>query len=175
MKKYPIYKFNAKWSQDGKQDPNYPNLHLGLKEGRIWNYTGFSKMFREEQTQEQLDLFINEWWSKFLETKDNIFNIEDLNLETKYVEHETFVGTWFAHQTFDDGQTDEEFLYEFEQFVNRYEYQQDRYEPGNHPENYHCLMGGYERFRWYSGSDEYNDVPCRCKYCKEAGMLRIAH
>lgn len=174
MKKYPIYSFSAKWSQDGKQDPEYPNQWKDLREGRIWNSTGFTKMFREEQTQEQIDSFINKWWSRYLSNKDNIFNVEDLKLTAKYKEHESFVCTWFTHETFDDGQTDEEFLDEFEQFVRRYEYQQDS-EPGNYPENYHCLMGAEERFRWRSGSDEYDGIPCRCKHCKSQGMLRIAH
>lgn len=175
MKNYPIYNFNAKWSQSGKQDPKYPNQYKDLKEGRIWNSTGFSKMFREEQTQEQLDIFINEWWSKYLKVKDNIFDIEDLKLEAKYKEHETFVCTWFAHETFDDGQTDEEFLEEFEKFVRRYEYQQDDFESHINDKNYHCLMGAEDRWRWTSGNDDYKGIPCRCNHCKEAGMLRISH
>lgn len=171
MKKYPIYSFSAKWSQDGEQDPN---RYEGLREGRIWNSTGFTKMFREEQTQEQIDTFVNEWWTKYLESKNNISNVENLKLEAKYKEHESFVYVWFSHETFDDGQTDEEFLKEFGEFVRRYEHQQDC-EPGNYPENYHCLMGAEDRWRWHSGSKEYTSIPCRCNHCKEAGMLRIAH
>jgi hypothetical protein len=48
---YPIYKIECKWIEDGIQDPKYPDWNVGLPEGRINNSTGFSKMFKEEQTQ----------------------------------------------------------------------------------------------------------------------------
>ena len=68
--KFPIYFFGARWSEDGVQDPKYPKWYEGLPEGRVWNSTGFHKMFREEQTQEQLDAFVQDWWKRFLVSKN---------------------------------------------------------------------------------------------------------
>lgn len=176
---YPIYSFNARWSQIGVQDPKYPVWYEGLPEGRIWNGTGFTKMYKEELTQEQLDVTIKEWWEKYLtiqtdfagreKTSLSELDVQDLTLEAKYKEHNSFVCTWFGHETFDIGQTDEEFLKAFEEFVQKYEHQ-DRKDP-----DYHCLMGAEDRWRWRSGDDKYESIPCRCESCKSAGMLRIAH
>lgn len=173
MKKYPIYTFNAKWSQIGKQDPDYPNSYKDLPEGYIWNATGFHRMFKEEQTEEQLEKFINEWWNKYKESdKFKESNINNVELNYKFKFNETFVCTWFGHECYDDGQTDEEFLNEFEQYVSRHENYQDI---NNMREPYICLMGAEDRWRWNSGNKEYTGIPCRCKYCKEQGVLRIAH
>lgn len=133
-------------------------------------------MFKEEQTQEQIDLLINEWWSKYILNKDSINNVEDLKLVAKYKKHDSFVCVWFSHETFDNGQTDEEFIDEFREYVSRYEHKQDYGvdEIQNDPD-YECLMGAEDTWRWNSGSKEYEGIPCRCKHCKEQGMLRIAH
>ena len=87
--KFPIYFFSARWSEDGVQDPKYPKWYEGLPEGRVWNSTGFHKMFREEQTQEQLDAFVQDWWKRFLVSK----NEEDsrskiINPELQYLKAE---------------------------------------------------------------------------------------
>ena len=41
-------------------------------------------------------------------------------------------------------------------------------------------MGAEDRWRWHgaepSGSNEdHSPAPCRCKFCKEQGVIRIAH
>lgn len=183
-KTYPIYSFNARWSQVGVQDPNFPNSYKGLPEGRIWNATGFKKMFRTEQTQDELDKIVREWWENYVQSELDYanrkkeplvnFDIQDLVLEAKFKEHNTFICTWFGHETFDDGQSDEEFLQSFEEFVRKYEHQQEiRYDTSD--PDYHCLMGAEDRWRWRSGNEEYEGIPCRCEGCKKAGMLRIAH
>jgi len=182
--KYPIYSFSARWSQDGVWDENYPNWHEGLPEGRVWNSTSFRKMFKEEQTQEQLDAFAKEWWEGYLkaEHRTPMINIEMDFLKAEYKEHETWVLTWFQHETFDVGQSDLEALDSFEQFVRRYERMQgqDIFYQKNYPEKYHCLMGAEDRYRWHGAEpdgkpDDHSPAPCRCKFCKEQGVIRIAH
>jgi|GEM_PF-2101125 hypothetical protein len=180
--KFPIYFFSARWSEDGVQDPKYPKWYEGLPEGRVWNSTGFHKMFREEQTQEQLDAFVQDWWKRFLVSKNEedsrfkIINPELQYLKAEYKKHDTWVLTWFQHETFDIGQTDEEALQSFEDYVSRIE-DENRGKPEMEGIP---LMGAEDRWRW-RGADEngnYSEdapAPCRCKYCKEQGVLRIAH
>jgi len=176
---YPIYSFIARWSQDGIQNPENPKGYEGLPEGRIWNSTSFSKMYKEEQSQEVLNQFVSEWWEKYSKKPNYpIVNPSDVILTAEYKEHESWVITWFQHETFDVGQSDEEALDSFEQFVRRYENMQslsyDMY-----PENYHSLMGAEDRWRWYGTIDGTPDsespAPCRCKFCKEAGLIKIGH
>lgn len=190
-KKYPIYSISAKWSQDGKWDDNYPKWHENLPEGRMWNSTSFSKMFKEEQTQEQLDAYAKDWWEKMLiekntEGKFPIINPELLYLKAELKEHESWVLTWFCHETFDAGQTDKEAIKSFEDYVQRiqmhnqeieWQYPEDEWYKNGHT----CLMGAEDRWRWKGAYEngEYGDeqapYPCRCKFCKEQGVLRIAH
>lgn len=176
--KFPIYFFSARWSEDGTWDPEYPKWHEGLPEGRVWNGTGFHKMFREEQTQEQLDLYVKDWWEKYLklEHRTPIINPELVSLKAEYAEHETWCLTWFQHETFDIGQTDEEALQSFEEYIRRIE------EKNATKDEMHKipLMGAEDKWRWHGAnsegeSDEDSPAPCRCKYCKEQGVIRIAH
>ena len=179
--KFPIYKFSARWSEDGIQDPQYPHWHKELPEGRIWNSTAFSKMFKEEKTQAWLDDYIREWWRGYLQSKEGLLGKNPTLdvLKAEYWEHETWVCTWFQHETFDIGQTDDEVLDSFERFVRRYENMQDR-TFDTYPPNYHCLMGAEDRWRWHGAEpngnpSDHSPAPCRCKYCKEQGLIRIAH
>jgi hypothetical protein len=199
-KKYPIYRFSARWSQDGAQDPSYPAWYEGLPEGRIWNSTSWSEMYKEEKTQEELDQLIKEWWEKYQNSpgwRDSSPLSEkhpELQfLKVEYKEHESWVLDWFQHHTFDVGQTDEEALQSFANYVDRVQKmnqeldrkfgENDMIEKYKH--GYKTLMGAEDRWRWH-GADENgnpnNDQgkedsppPCRCKYCKELGLLRIGH
>jgi hypothetical protein len=176
--KFPIYSFSARWSQDGEHDKKYPNSYEGLPEGRVWNSTGFYKMFKEEQTQEELDKFVKDWWDKYVvnrpKDRQPIVNPELLELKAVYKKHDSWVITWFEHQTFDIGQTDEEALQSFEDYVSRIE--QENYDKDLTEQE--CLMGAEDRWRWHGVADDGKTVtpaPCRCKYCKEQGYVRIAH
>jgi len=188
-KKYPIYFFSAKWSQDGEQDPKYPNRYKDLPEGRIWNSTGFSRMYKEEKPQEELDKIVKEWWDKYLKSKnkdeEKITNPELLYLKVELRHHETWNLTWFQHETFDEGQTNEEALLSFEKFVRRIEDKNQEIE-WHYPEKdwyehgHQCLMGAEDRWRWHGAepngdSSDNSPAPCRCKFCKEQGVIRIAH
>lgn len=179
---YPIYDFSFKWVQDGEQDPKYPRWYEGLPEGRIWNGSGFSKMYKEEQSQQELLKYALEWWEKMKISKQNEkYPIIDPILTSVYVtlkEYETWVLTWFQHETFDVGQTDIEALKSFEQFVTRKEILNEERE--RRGENTHALMGAEDRWRWHGSepngdSSDHSPAPCRCKYCKEQGVIRIVH
>jgi hypothetical protein len=83
--------------------------------------------------------------------------------------------TWFSHYTFDTGQTDEEVLESFRNFVYRYE--------NNIKRTQSSLMGAEDRWRWkglhYPDGENAaaieTDPPCRCEFCKRDGIIRIGH
>ena len=56
----------------------------------------------------------------------------------------------------------------------------DRWETGEDRDLY-CLMGAEDNWRWRAAGPDGNEsedqipAPCRCKFCKEQGLLRIAH
>ncbi len=192
-KAYPIYKLTAKWEQDGEHDPEYPIFHKGLKEGRVHNSTGFSYMFKVEQTDAELTIFSSNWWTNHYNKIDKYDkvplsekHVDNLVIEFKLIEYETWYLTWFQHQTFDNGQTNEEVLRSFEKFVRRKEdlnhknshWGGDRNFDNDKP--FYTLMGAEDRWRWHGSGkngkpDEHSPAPCRCKYCKEQGVIRIAH
>lgn len=188
-KEFPIYSFSARWSQDGKQDPEYPKWYEGLPEGRIWNSTSFSKMFKEEQTQEFLDNYIKEWWDKYVKNKNEgkfpIINPELQYLKAEFKEWEVWVLTWFQHETFDIGQTNEEVLKSFSNYVYRVKSKNEKIER-NFPESewyqngYKTLMGAEDHWRWHGSEpdgkpNDHSPAPCRCRFCKEQGIIRIGH
>ena len=166
---YPIYKFNAVWVQDcdpKKYEELPENWKIDLPINRFRNSTSGSKMFKEEPSQEELDKFIKDWWDKYSKSdklKDLNVELETLNIE--YKEHESWIIEWFGHKTFDVGLTDDEVLSSFERFVRRKE------ELG---EDKYCLMGANDRWRW-KGETEEHSPPCRCKHCKDQGVVRISH
>ena len=166
-KTYPIYSFSAKWSEKGDTEKykDYPNWTVGLPEGRIWNSSDFTKMFKEDQSQESLDAYLKDWWDKYIlldKNKDN--ELELLYLKVEFKERESWNLTWFSHETFDIGQTDEEVLDSFEQFVSR--------------RNSDQLMGAEDRWLWSGAPDKDGNAtpaPCRCEHCKAQGLIRINH
>ena len=189
LPKYPIYSFSFRWSQDGIQNPEYPKWYEGLPENRTWNGTGFSKMYKEEKSDEELELIAQEWWTNYLEydskEKKSILNPGDLTKTITRKPDNTWNGTWFSHETFIiDGVTDEEYIKSFTDFVNKYEWMQNKDidDLRKHDPNidYHCLMGAENRWRWSSGGKnedgtEYEKLPCRCTGCTKEGVVRIAH
>ena len=77
-------------------------------------------------------------------------------------------------ETFDVGLNDADVLASFERHCDR-EIQNAR-EEGREP----CLMGAEDRWRWTGsepsgGPGDRSNPPCRCKFCKDAGLIRIGH
>ena len=155
---YPIYKFSFSWTQDSVPEDG-PKVIIS-------NGTGFSKMFKEEKTQSELDAIAKEWWDQYLSKNEEI-NPVLKNSKAYFFEFETWHLTWFQHETFDAGQTDEQALDNFEKFVRRKEPMLEKF----------TLMGAEDRWRWHGTDGESGDMPapCRCKHCKEQGLIRIAH
>jgi len=181
-KTYPIYRFSARWSQlaGDKSYENSPDFKKGLPNGRIWNGTSWTKIYKEEQDIKELEAWLMDWWNKYLLLEKNADkDMKLLYLKVKFFENETWHLTWFCHETFDEGQTNEEVLQSFENFVRRKEeLNAEKQRPHNLPE--YCLMGAEDRWRWHGSEPDgdgssHSPAPCRCKYCKEQGMIRIAH
>lgn len=180
--KYPIYTFNLKWSQEGKQDEKYSNRHTDLPPGRIWNGTSFNKMFKEEKSQEWLDSYIKDYWEKYIENQiklGKVKNPELVKIEAKFKERESWYLTWFQHETFDIGQTDKEVLESFERFVTRKEILNEVSQVKEGKDAY-CLMGAEDRWRWHGAEpngeqSDHSPPPCRCSGCKKHGVIRINH
>lgn len=83
--------------------------------------------------------------------------------------------TWFQHECLDVGQDDADAVASFGRYV-RWVRSLPRRRLGSGLElDAICLMGAEDRWRWRSGSDDYEGVPCRCAACKSQGVLRIAH
>lgn len=179
---YPIYKFYIRFVQDadGKDYKEYPKWTEGLTENRIWNSTSFSRIYKEEKTQGWLDNYLMEWWDKYCADEKNVGkNLKLLSLRTEFFEWETWHLTWFQHETFDIGQTDEEALKSFAKFVSRKECLNERQRRIDDKDVY-CLMGAEDRWRWHGAmpngeAGDHSEAPCRCKFCKEQGLIRIAH
>ena len=167
-KTYPIYRFTARWSEISKDKSyeEYPNWKKGLPKDRIWNSTSWTKMYKEEQDLKELEGWMMQWWDEYLTKKDN----EDkamklLYLKVEFFEHETWHPTWFQHETFDEGQTDEEVLKSFENFVRRKEAlnRKRQWEEGK---DEYCLMGAEDRWRW---------EVCHCEHCEKNEWTIINH
>ena len=170
--KYPIYTIDVRWEQDGEHDEKYPNWHKGLPEGRIWNSSGFNKMYKEYPDLDVVKEYVDEWWSGYRVDKLDGKNSGEPEITIGEPRLETWCLTWFQHYTFDDGRTDKEFLESFERYVRRYAHLQDY--TGDTPDNYICLMGAEDRWRWH-GETHDDKPPCRCKHCTKQGVVRIGH
>lgn len=176
---YPIYRFRIKWQEDKAGEPSEYDDITGCLDGKVWNSVDYLEMFPFEYGQQALVILGTDYFMKHV-LKER-FHLSPLpeQIDVKFMEYETWVLKWFAHRTIDVGQTDEEALRSFEQYVSRREklLKADR---SLENQGRYCLMGAEDRWRWQGEMvDGHNDVykspPCRCKYCKERGVLTITH
>lgn len=179
--KFPCYRFTYKWSQDGEQDPQFPSRHEGLPAGRVWNGTHVNKINKPELTPELLLLQLRSCWEHYCEGEASLLNISDVEMKAEYLGQDTWIRTWFQHETIDVGQTDEEALASFEAFVEEKQAlnRKHRLETGE-DQDFYALMGAEDRWRWHGSNEEGEpDVnvpaPCRCPSCKQQGRIRIGH
>lgn len=157
---YPIYEVTLQWNEDGLPE----GMSNNLAQGQI--------MKKEPVAIEELEKEVAQRWEK--DNKNHVKNRRNLQVEVKFLRHESWCLNWFGHQTFDVGQTDEEVLASFERFVARNEWRQRL---STSDENYMCLMGAEDRWRWSGFDNDGNriDPPCRCDGCRENGLIRIVH
>lgn len=183
-KTYAIWDMRARWLEDRTDD--YEPAESQLKdapEGRMWNSTCHNEMFKEEKTRGQVITSAYEWARKMLlGEKFTKVHASDAIVCIRFVRREVWCLTWFSHYTFDVGQSDQDTLASFQRYVDRTERINAR--EGKNVNGYwrepHCLMGAEERWRWRGSGDDGDrdnrtDPPCRCKHCKEQGLIRIGH
>ena len=181
---YPQYDIGAKWIEpipaDKLNDPFYihPCRQVEGQMGYFWNSTSFSRMYRTDPTEEGVRKNINEWWEKYRVEKN--IAIETCEMQITRQSDEEWCITWFSHYTFDTGQTDQEVLDSFWDFLMRKGVRIGMGEYGTYDPNAYCAMGAEDRWRWCGSSDgshdgDRTDPPCRCKHCKDQGVIRIGH
>ena len=190
---YPIYDIKVKWTEDGDchcKGKGCVNCK-DLPKGKRANATSSHKIYKEEKSIEELLSETKKWWEKFIIKKDNTVNPSTPEITIEFIRFETWCLDWFCHKTFDTGQLDAEVLNSFHKFVrrmedlNRKEGEMVPYSDGSisYWQDAYCLMGAEDRWRWRGiiiddgeGEYDYDDPPpCRCKYCKEQGVIRINH
>ena len=170
---YPIYFFTYRWSQPYEKLGEYDKTD-GLPPGRKWNSTRFSKMFKEELSEEELNEILEKGKAELIADKQ----AENLSAEGKLKEYETWMLTWFCHETFNDRfratstgfekNNYDDAIHSFEKYVRRNE-DRDRDENISF-----TLMGGEDRYRW-RGEHDGDPAPCRCVHCFDQGKIRINH
>jgi hypothetical protein len=180
---YPIFTFSAKFTQ--KVLENAADWQTkDQPEGRQSNSTSSIGIFyKEEVSGETLQKDLEKWWGKtkaHYESEKGYEDIQDVELSFEYERNETWICEWFCHCTPDVGQSDEDALKSFQNYVYRIQdlNQKLRCEQDL---SYHatpkggvCLMGAEDRWRW-RGENDARGVPCRCKGCKDSGIIRINH
>jgi hypothetical protein len=84
---YPIWRVSAQWVQDGakisKRDADLP-------EGKFYNSTDYSQMYKDYVTKEQVEKEANEWWERYSTTKLKGKSLSDLILTVKFLRYETW-------------------------------------------------------------------------------------
>lgn len=202
-RKYPIYKFTI-WVKDcipGSEHEQSMQI---------------SRMFNEEQDREVLDSILNEFIQRTLSREEWTIEIKEepksrfekmpaiqaglycTKSEVNYnPEYESWMLTWFSHETIDNGEDDSYFFNSFMDFCermkrkNRDEGEMKTFPSGNRFwDEPVCLMGAEDIWRWHSWEydedfDEKNPdtskihksdkIPCRCVYCKNRGVVQINH
>ena len=176
-KAYPIYSVRIEYTEDvNDENRKYIDKNRILPNNRAKGVIKDTLMYNKEQDIEFVEQDVKETiWDSFIKVhergkQEGRVPIDNPRLEStdiSLLRYETWCLDWFSHWTFDDGRTDEEYLCSFEDFVNRME----------RIDNY-CLMGAEDRWRWHGMKDDeetHTDPPCRCKYCKTKGIVRVDH
>lgn len=173
---FPIWWYGAEWYYKGEAKE-----HDRVREdGLILNSTGVSIGFRKDPKEDDLIR-----WGKQVIKQQREKGVEpvdvSLNRHLKYRAEWWLL--WFAHSTFDDGQTDKEALDSFQEYV-WWAQRQGKKRTVGVEHNVVELMGAEDRWRWCGSKDgragmmwvqNPTDPPCRCSGCKKNGVIRICH
>jgi len=152
-RKFPIYKFYATWDQDDFEN----------------NGTGYSIMYKENPSAEQLDEELQQFKLGILAKHSGVIF---KNVGYEFVEDETWCCNWFNHYTYNQFETDSKARQSFRDFVDRKK--QLNHKNGHifnnmnpdSKEPYYCLMGA---------EDYYRRKLCRCEHCTKLGKITIDH
>jgi len=182
---YPIFFITARWVQDTPPDIDR-KVHAtsleGLPLGRMHNSTGLYRMYPYEAELGWVERGALAWWEKYRNTPPQDGrkyqpcgnHADSCIIKVEFSGREQWCPAWFSHWTFDRGQSDAEVLESFREYVWRVQDRADFREDEEHP----CLMGAEDRWRWSGVEDDgetRTDPPCRCKVCKQQGVIRINH
>jgi len=171
---YPIYRVVVHWSEaclPGAE--NRVSTLPPLPKGRFWNGTNWDLMQRDESPVDEIAARLQrDWWPNYAAKRREP---ADLTITVRALGRDTWCSDWFSHWTFDVGQSDEETLSSFREYVERIRYS-DRSE--NEVDSF--LMGAEDEWRWHGCTDgdpqgARTKAPCRCQYCVKRGVLRIDH
>lgn len=176
-----IYDVQCRWSEPHDEvsctycKPDAPCFsHRDAPAGRKWNSSSGYRFFREPT---EITVTPEEHWPH-LRTPPT--DPRDFSFKSELVMRETWALTWFEHAQPDWGDDDAAVLASFERYIERVE-RYNRQHPGEL--DYAppiCLMGAEDRWRWHGASPDgesetRSEPPCRCKFCKERGVVRIGH
>ena len=172
---YPLFGLTASYTQDinpvWKHKLPYWQTQ-DVANGRIRNSSMWSSRgFREWPNQSSLIEWSQSLWSGALKKDGDyaITNPADVVLVAVFNGWAVWWLTWFQHETFDIGLDDADVLASFQRHCDR-EIRKAHHE-GIEP----CLMGAEDQWRWSGSEPNGSPPPCRCKHCKEAGLIRIGH
>ena len=155
-----------------KEEQKFPIFYLSATWEKKW--VSRNKMYKEMPTALQLETDVKKMWEIYREKKGIDSSIVP-TFQTKFVEYETWAREWFGHYTFDLGQTNLEALESFRNFVRRKKQLNDE-----SLTLVYCLMGAEDEWRWRGSGEtgtpeDESPPPCRCKHCRESGLIRINH
>lgn len=182
---YPLYNVSASWIENIKEgyEPR-PSDIVDLPPGKMRNGTSWTTMFKDARDIEDL---LNEtkltWWPEYARKREQ-YQPESPIITAKTSGREVWCMAWFSHWTFDNGFNDQEFLSSFQRYVDRIQRANEHFRYNEDQsllhgrEEYFCLMGAEDRWRWCgleNENGERTDPPCRCEHCQKQGVVRIGH
>ena len=163
---YPIYTIRYRWPQEGKNCPNGTNG------------TSATVMLREPSPTEIAGKAMER---AILLAEENNVACDEVDVVVEFDRWEEWCCHWFNHYTWDTGLSDADVLLSFDRYVWRIErlnMHNPHYTESGYKYDEVCLMGAEDRWRWRGANDDNDDQtdpPCRCKHCKEQGVVRINH
>ena len=184
---FPVYHFSAMVARpipEGEEGMSYvQHRQRQIKSRPGWMRETFSNEIMIRSMDASHHIVPRFWRSKI----DRYPRAELERFSTCYLRHDTWVGVWFSHWTFDIGQSDEQTLASFQEYVDRWERYNRKfseYSKHGYEQSPVQLMGAEDRWRWSGSVDgeeglfgalNTTDPPCRCDGCQSRGVIRICH
>jgi len=151
-----------------------------------WCINGFSfkRLASKHEIKAPLSI-LREWCRRAIGKSAKYRKVRKVVMKAELIMRAEWWLSWFQHETFDVGQTNEDALSSFRHYVWWAEGQGKRYVRGEDGNLLYDLpvvqlMGAEDDWRWCGSepdgeNDARSDPPCRCKHCKRQGLIRIGH
>lgn len=178
---WPIARISVKFPIDLIQDLKHVRRspESDLPHNRRWTLHSLSTMQRHvgfshgEAYAAAIDLFEH---ARSSEQYEGLHPGGDPIIKIRFEGYETWMLSWFQHETIDVGLSDREILDSFERYVWR-KRTQKAHAGRDESEG---LMGAEDRWRWCGAGDDgapdtRTSPPCRCRHCRSQGVVRIGH